>query len=548
MSSLSTRIEASRYLLGLEKKYPHFKELSKDNIESLIDQIFKSINDFQIDDSQINDSQLNEQALQDAEQELIKFKAEFSYLWCLAELQNINTQQQRGYWQTLFAELTIELALSIAWASIASKNKALEGLLKQHDGVMPGLFIFGMGKLGGQDLNFSSDVDLIAYFDPSVLPVPDMQGKSYVCHQVLQKLTQILNQSGNTNFIWRVDWRLRPNASATTLAMSTAAAQDYYYYRASPWHRLALMKARVIAGDKQLGQYFLDDLSSFIWRQNLDYRALDELAEIKQKINLEHPSLRTQRQWREPIVDEIEGLNIKLGSGCIREIEFIANALQLVWGGRKFELRVPNTVSALIELGSNEHIEDEAVSKLISSYQFLRRVENAIQMFENLQTHLIPKSDEHKQKLLTLLNIDSWAELVSQINDTRRFVNDRFEVLFADQAAAQCSVPVWPEELSVQAQEIIQSWEDGYHIYGVSNEVRHRLLPLSSALSNYLINNKSDVNKTVIRLHDFFRSLPKGEQYFRLLANSPELLDKVCLLYTSPSPRDLSTSRMPSSA
>ena len=142
MSSLSTRIEASRYLLGLEKKYPHFKELSKDNIENLIDQIFKAIKDFQI-----NDFQVDSQALQDAERELIKFKAEFSYLWCLAELQNINTQQQRGYWQTLFAELTIELALSIAWASIASKNKALEGVLKQHDGIMPGLFIFGMGKL-----------------------------------------------------------------------------------------------------------------------------------------------------------------------------------------------------------------------------------------------------------------------------------------------------------------------------------------------------------------------------------------------------------------
>jgi len=156
-----------------------------------------------------------------------------------------------------------------------------------------------------------------------------------------------------------------------TLAMSTVAAEDYYFYRASPWHRLALMKARVVAGDKSLGNQFLENLNPFIWRQNLDYRALDELAEIKLKINLEHPSLRTQRQWREPIVDQIEGFNVKLGSGGIREIEFIANALQLVWGGRQFVLRTPHTVTALKALAENKHLELEDANRLIDSYHDL---------------------------------------------------------------------------------------------------------------------------------------------------------------------------------
>ena len=129
--------------------------------------------------------------------------------------------------------------------------------------------------------------------------------------------------------------------------MSVEAAEDYYFYRASPWHRLALMKARVVAGDKNLGARFLSSLTPFIWRQNLDFRALDELAEIKQRINLEHPSLRAQRQWEEPISDDIQGFNVKLGSGGIREIEFVANALQLLWGGREYSLRTTNTLDAI---------------------------------------------------------------------------------------------------------------------------------------------------------------------------------------------------------
>jgi len=499
MSKLSSRIASSRYLTSIEKKLVNSEFFSKnqlfakeqppakDQLLSLIDAIFTSLNV-----SSFNGRDFDQDFLDQAEQKLVNSKTEFTYLWSLAELQKLISQEELGRLQTKFAELTIEYALAIAG--------------------LPGLFIFGMGKLGGFDLNFSSDVDLIAYFDPDVLPIAEVLGKSYVCHQMLQKMTQLLNQQGNSNFIWRVDWRLRPNASATTLAMSTVAAQDYYFYRASPWHRLALMKARVVAGDKLLGNQFLENLSPF------------------------HPSLRTQRQWREPIVEQIEGLNVKLGSGGIREIEFIANALQLVWGGRKFVLRTPHTVTALKELARSEHLELEEANRLINSYQFLRRIENSIQMLENQQTHLIPSSEVNKQSILKLLDLNSWSDLVNQINEVRLFVNARFEVLFAGQESAQKTAPVWPEKLSTQAEEIIEFWEEGYLIYGVSNEVRHRLLPLTSALANYVMSDKGDTSNTVVRLHDFFRVLPKGEQYFRLLAESPRLLNKFVLplIYSPP--------------
>lgn len=478
--------------------------------------------------------------LADGEQRLIRAKSRFSLLWCVAELQHIDTQEQRGRWQTDFAQATIHFALSLAWRNIAKKHRTVDSAIEANGGVMPGLFIFGMGKLGGYDLNFSSDVDLVAYFDPQTLPVPDAVGKSYVCHQVLQEMTRLLGQSGESHFIWRVDWRLRPNASATSLAMSTDAAEDYYHYHASPWHRLALMKARVVAGDHDLGEAFIKGLGSFIWRQNLDFRALDELAEIKQRINLEHPGLRAQRTWNEPIGDQIEGFNLKLGSGGIREIEFFVNAQQLLLGGRRSALRTPSTVQALKVLFEQERLTSEQATRLTDAYQFMRRVENAVQMHSNLQTHLLPTDANRKADILLLLGLNSWGELVSTLNDARRYVNGLFGQLFANQEQTQLGPLVWPEGLNAAADEIVEAWENGFQLYGVSSGTRHRLKPLTYALAQYLFDTNDhsgpDVSEVVMRIHGFFRSLPKGEQYFRLLAESPNLLQSVVppLLYSPP--------------
>jgi len=530
--SPQTFLDASNYLRSLSTKTQVPLNLSGTKLLEQLDLCCRALLEF--DFSQIT---ANADTFESAEALLIQCKTDFAFAWSLAELSDVGSQANRGQWQTRFAEVSIDFALRLAWLNVALKHKVITEHVFDAGGCVPGLFIFGMGKLGGGDLNFSSDVDLVAYFDPEVLAVPDILGVSYVCHQVLQKLTHLLSQNGAADFIWRVDWRLRPNASATTLAMSVDAAQSYYYYQASPWHRLALMKARVVAGDIALGEKFLDGLSPFIWRQNLDFRALDELAQIKQRINLEHPALRTQRQWTEPIGDDIAGFNVKLGSGGIREIEFIANALQLVWGGRVYDLRTPNTVLALALLAQHQHLDEADARRLTSAYQALRGIENAIQILGNQQTHIVPTSESQQKNLLVLLGLESWQALLMPLNESRRFVHDMFSQLFAKQAAAQGDPLVWPEGITDQANDIIQAWEDGYHSYGVSVEVRHRLLPLTKAIAAYL-NDESDAienaSDTIIGLHDFFKSLPSGEQYFRLLAESPVLIRSIIppLLYS----------------
>jgi len=240
---------------------------------------------------------------------------------------------------------------------------------------------------------------------------------------------QILKPRNSPDFIWRVDWRLRPEASASQLSMSIDMAQDFYFFRALPWHRLALMKARVIAGDEAVGKAFLQNITPFIWRQNLDFRALDELAHLKSRINLEHPALRQQRAAPEPITDDAVGFNVKLGSGGIREIEFIANAQQLVWGGKQYELRTPNTLEALEELVALGHMDGGISAQLSSSYIRLRQLENVIQMLGNEQTHIVPASDTDRETILTLLGKTDWPSFCEEVKSIRRFVNNLLNAL-----------------------------------------------------------------------------------------------------------------------
>lgn len=547
--SVQTILENSPYLRTLINRHTDLRT-DVNPLEQLA-KLYQELQEYA--DSQLTeDDEVNTRAM------LLVIKSKFAFYWALADLHDNGTFAERGRWQTRFADLTVQIALAACWQAVAKKHPRIKLTLAEHNGDMPGLFILGLGKLGGWDLNFSSDADLIAYFNPDALPIPAQLGQSYICHQVLQLLTKMLGPGESGDFVWRVDWRLRPNASAATLAISTVAALDYYFYRASPWHRLALMKARVIAGDMCQGKIFKDATTPFVWRQNLDYRALDELGEIKNKINLEHPSLRTERHWREPINDNVAGFNVKLGAGGIREIEFITNALQLVWGGKNYELRTTNTLDALANLVSLQLMPVQQSEELGSAYLFLRKVENAIQIVHNQQDHQLPIESNRQEALLKLVSLSlkplrseslsgsrSWASFAHDLNEHRSRVSAYFETLFAEQAQGAPSGVVWPQELDQTSIEIVEGWEKGFIDYGVSMGMHVRLQPLVHALADALNGStgngdspithdgpcsnvsSKNVNHIVRTLHAFFRSLPQGEPYFRLLAESPSLLNAI---------------------
>lgn len=460
---------------------------------------------------------------------LLKLKQRFALGWSALSLDPSPDFKSLGALQCLFAARSIDVALRTAW-QIESKSLKLKNLKDN----IPGLFILGLGKLGGLDLNFSSDVDLIAYYDPETLPVPKHMGQSYVINKVLKTMGQILKPRNGVDFVWRVDWRLRPESSASQLSMSIDMAQDFYFFRALPWHRLALMKARVVAGDIETGQAFLQDVTPFIWRQNLDFRALDELAHLKSRINLEHPALRQQRAAPEPITPDAIGFNVKLGSGGIREIEFIANAQQLVWGGKQYDLRTPNTLEALDELSALSHMPAALSQKLSQSYVSLRQLENAIQMLGNEQTHIVPASESSQQSILTLLGEADWESFCLRIERIRRFVNAEFDKIFeiADTSSSTSdSFEDNLEALAPAAKDIAKNWLDGFFPRSKNTE---QFQSLGQGLLEHIFRASVSSSEAIIRINQFFTALSRSEQYLHLLSRNQSLLDALIppLLYS----------------
>jgi glutamate-ammonia-ligase adenylyltransferase len=243
-----------------------------------------------------------------------------------------------------------------------------------------GYIVLAMGKMGGRELNFSSDIDLMVFFDaaaaklaPGVEPMP-----FYV--RLTRDVVKLLQERTADGYVFRVDLRLRPDPSSTQIAISTEAALDYYEGRGQNWERAALIKARACAGDRAAGEKLLHDLSPFIWRKYLDYATIADVHEMKRQIHA----------YRGHGEIAVEGHNIKLGRGGIREIEFFVQTQQLIAGGRHGELRGRSTVAMLSVLAAGGWIDAAARDELGAAYDFLRRVEHRLQMMADEQTHTLP--------------------------------------------------------------------------------------------------------------------------------------------------------------
>ena len=525
-SQLITRFGASEYLCGLSVNNVYRLVPATANKLVDADQMRQSLQRVIDGFESLDESMTNSVAQCFLRQQ----KRQFTLLWSVASLTEFFDFQELGQWWTLFAERSIDFALRAAWRFPEIKRlcKSTSDDLTE---TVPGLFVLGLGKLGGNDLNFSSDVDLVAFYDADLVPVSPVHGKTDICTRVLKQLTQLLSEVTEQGFVWRVDWRLRPEASVNPLAMPISAGLQFYYFRSLSWHRLAMMKARVVAGDEQVGGQFLSDLDSFIWRINLDYHALDEIGDLKQKINLEHPALRLARDQNHEITRDCADFNIKLGRGGIREIEFIVNAMQLVWGGRRIALRIPNTLEALNQLSREKLLDVVVAQQLETAYCLFRQVENAVQMLDNQQKYQLPCAEVRQQALLQLLNRNSWQQLTEALYQQRMIVANEFDACFAEnekqQSRPSVSSSLLEEDLQPAATEIINGWLNGFQIYGVANSETDQLKALFDYLTDELLASGLPASEAIIRIDGFFRSMPTGVQYFRLLQAHPVLLKSI---------------------
>src|SRR5882762_2614355 len=328
--------------------------------------------------------------------------------------------------------------------AVASVQAALRFLLRQevargrmtafnHDKPEEGsgLIVLAMGKMGAGELNYSSDIDLIVFFDPATTSlVADIEPAPFFV-RVTQALARLLQQRSGEGYVFRVDLRLRPDPASTQVAMSTDAALHYYEREGRTWERAAMIKARPCAGDAKAGEALLADLAPFVWRKHLDFAALADVHDMKRRMQ----TFRGQSEIA------VEGHNVKVGRGGIREVEFFAQTQQLIAGGRHPQLRARPTLEALNVLANSNWITFEARDELTAAYLFLRRVEHRLQMVADEQTHTLPDGVEAMERFARFFGYDSRAAFAKDLLGHLNVVQGHYEKLFEGDPTGTVQLP-----------------------------------------------------------------------------------------------------------
>ncbi|MGL5974291.1 MAG: bifunctional [glutamate--ammonia ligase]-adenylyl-L-tyrosine phosphorylase/[glutamate--ammonia-ligase] adenylyltransferase, partial [Aeromonas sobria] len=290
------------------------------------------------------------------------------------------------------------------------------------DGNPQPLLILGMGKLGGGELNFSSDIDLIFTFPENGYTVG---GRRELANQPFfiklgQRIINALHQPTQDGQVFRVDMRLRPFGDAGPLAISFAAMEDYYQHHGRNWERYAMVKARVLGPQCEHAVELAEMLRPFVFRRYIDFGVIDGLRQMKAMIAAE-----VRRKG-------LEG-NIKLGAGGIREVEFIAQALQLIRGGREPALRVRHLPEALAAIAQCGALESTHCDRLLTAYRFLRRVENILQEIGDQQTQTLPTEERDRQRLIAALGFTDWGAFMAHLDEEMAAVHQEFAAVVGEE-------------------------------------------------------------------------------------------------------------------
>ncbi|MDO8380264.1 MAG: glutamine-synthetase adenylyltransferase, partial [Phenylobacterium sp.] len=321
-----------------------------------------------------------------------------------------------------FADAALAAALTVAARSEVEAGR--QGALGTGPaGPVPGYFCIAMGKHGAYELNYSSDIDISVFYEPELLPLADGHETQGFAVRLTNKLAELMADKTGDGYVFRVDLRLRPDPSSTPLAVPVAAAMDYYESVGQNWERAAFIKARACAGDIPRGEAFLKELTPFVWRKNLDFAAIADIHSIKRQIHVHKVDDRLTAK----------GMDLKLGRGGIREIEFYVQTQQLILGGRHPDLRSRRTLDALRALHVAGHVGAKACEEMTEGYHMLRAVEHRIQMLADEQTHKLPESDTDRQRVGALAGYAKLRSFDAAIEKTLKAVNRRYGELFPDE-------------------------------------------------------------------------------------------------------------------
>jgi len=414
--------------------------------------------------------------------------------------------------------------VALAWSETAIAKRFGEAVDANGEPVR--LMVIGMGKLGGDELNVSSDIDLIfAYRANGETTGPKVIETSEWCRRVAQRATQVLHAITEDSFAYRVDTRLRPFGESGPLVMSFDGMEHYYLTQGRNWERYAMVKAAVIAGDERDATEWQQMISPFVYRRYLDYSTIESLADLKQKINTNLQSKAVQKND--------QNWNVKLGHGGIREIEFIVQSFQLVRGGRDQELQGRSLLPMLSALEKKGLITADDEVLLGDAYRFLRRTENALQAMRDQQVHSLPESDEDKQRLLGWMGFEDWEAFDASLQAHRAVVTARFDEVFKSPETTDEPSAIPSRDLSehgIEASETVlanlEELTEGslYQRLTANAQQRiDRIVPLMVSLCA----KETDPNESLLRCLALVRVVAGRSGYLQVLLEQPVALERL---------------------
>lgn len=451
-------------------------------------------------------------------------------LWAaVAETGGAWTTEQATSALSDLADAALEAALDLLMRQAADR-----GLLAipaaDARAARSGLAIFALGKHGGRELNYSSDIDIVAFFDPAAGVVADPSEATRFYSRMVQRLVGLMQDRQAGGYVFRTDLRLRPDPGSTPVAISVDAALAYYEVRGQNWERAAWIKARPCAGDKAVGEAFLRDLAPYVWRKHLDFATIADIQAMKRQINVS-----------KKVGDiRVEGHNVKLGRGGIREIEFFAQTQQLIAGGRDKALRVRPTAAALAELANARWITPRAAEELTTTYWYLRAVENRLQMLRDEQTHIMPDNPDAVAEIGRLMGEPDPARFEKDYRTALECVARHYASLFTEGetlGSGEGSLVFTgsdddPETLDTllglgfadpsKAIATVRKWHYGGYAATRTSAARAHLTELLPALLMTL-GATGNADLALARFDDFLARLPGGVQLFALLRNHAQL-------------------------
>lgn len=396
-----------------------------------------------------------------------------------------------------------------------------------------GLLLLTMGKHGAHELNYSSDIDFMIFFDPNYIETQKTERLPIIYNRLVRDLVQIMESPTSDGYVFRCDLRLRPDPGAMPLAIQFEAAINYYQSLGQNWERAAMIKSRPVFAEPTLAKEFEQMIQSWIWRRNLDFETILDIHSIKRQINTYHG---TEENRDLPYAN----YNVKLGHGGIREIEFFVQTQQLIYGGKHPQLRLSQTCDCLTKLAELGYITDECAKKLTQAYLYLRQLEHRIQMQEDRQTHQLPDQIDEMLALAQFMGYKDCETFWETLSYHKSYVQEQYHQLFGEaknlsphgnliftgheddpetlETLRQMGYDV-PEKVT----EMVRRWHHGRYRATRSLKSKQILTEIIPDIL-YLFGQSAAPDTAILHMDQLLEKLPSGIGIFTLFLQHKEIL------------------------